>query len=76
MTREDATLWRRWCEVRDGSAFAALVTTYAPFVYDLAHRITEHAAAAEDLTQEPFHTLSRAPRQRFPDGSRIPLPSL
>ncbi len=66
MTQNDAALWKRWSERRDGSAFEALVAAYAPYVYDFARRLTGQAADAEDLTQEAFLELATAPSDRPP----------
>ncbi len=42
MTQNDAALWKRWSERRDGSAFEALVAAYAPYVYDFANELLSH----------------------------------
>ena len=66
MTQDDAALWKRWSERRDGSAFEALVAAHASYVYDFARRLTGQDADAEDLAQEAFLELATAPVDRPP----------
>ncbi len=60
----DMTLWNEWCERRDGAAFERLVAAYATFAYDFARRVTGQPADAEDLMQDAFLELAKAPPDR------------
>jgi RNA polymerase sigma factor (sigma-70 family) len=60
-TQTDLALLQRYAQHRDESAFAEIVRRYGGVVYATGRRVLRDRAGAEDVTQETFLRLMRAP---------------
>ena len=57
----DIALIQRWNDSRDPDAFAEIVHRYAGLVYGACLRVLRNASDAEDVAQECFMKMGKAP---------------